>query len=245
MCISAHRRGASPPSWAAWIETAATSTPRSAAGRRPRGRRGLKHVHGPSDSWRSRRRPRGRRGLKHRPLRALRRARRSPPSWAAWIETPACGAVRQILACRRPRGRRGLKRAVMRRAVGASVSPPSWAAWIETAQLALDSIVLPRRRPRGRRGLKPCPRPSRMASRRRPRGRRGLKHHAGARAPHPRSPPSWAAWIETAAIAVSATPMCRRPRGRRGLKRRRGRRNAAQKQSPPSWAAWIETAGPD
>src|ERR1035438_3502020 len=81
------------------------------ARRRPRGRRGLKQVHGCAEALPDGRRPRGRRGLK--------------------LDFQSPDLFRP--ATRRPRGRRGLKQAAGEESCGLVGSPPSRAAWIEAA----------------------------------------------------------------------------------------------------------------
>ena len=169
----------SPPSRAAWIETLLRATLyHVVCCRRPRGRRGLKPFEVHHMDWNKGRRPRGRRGLK--------------PNISRHSRYP----IR-----RRPRGRRGLKPTSPSTWDRASRSPPSRAAWIETIAQSSQSEEWSRRRPRGRRGLKlsGIQWPN-FPGRRRPRGRRGLKHDLlPVGVDLPMSPPSRAAWIETAA----------------------------------------------
>src|ERR1039458_1008458 len=130
----------------------------------------------------------------------------------------------------------------------------------------VDDGYHPGRRPRGRRGLKRAERAyESTAHGRRPRGRRGLKHVARVGSLNASvSPPSRAAWIETAPDVFEAQNWCasppsraawietvepgaasgcagRRPRGRRGLKLLLYGPCVRASQSPPSRAAWIET----
>src|ERR1035438_5618430 len=62
------------------------------ARRRPRGRRGLKQVHGCAEALPDGRRPRGRRGLKQAAGEESCGLVGSPPSRAAWIEAAAAEA---------------------------------------------------------------------------------------------------------------------------------------------------------
>ena len=76
------------------------------------------------------------------------------PSWGAWIEIVAVGAILDNTAVAPPRGERGLKY-IGRVLIASEIRrSPSWGAWIEILlrkNLRGVSIVAP---PRGERGLK-------------------------------------------------------------------------------------------